>query len=81
MRRVIEFPNSARSLVDVVGKLGALRAEHGLLFGVRVEDVRVAYGRRDLLVSPLSGAGSAWVSADRVQIADAVVDQHGKEVK
>ena len=69
MGRVIEFPgNSARSLGDVIGKRGALHAESGLVFGVRIRDARVAYGRRDLLVEPLRGAGAAWVSADRVRM-------------
>jgi hypothetical protein len=50
MEPVVElFPHSARALVYVVGKMGRLRAEGGLFFGVRVENVRVVYGWRDLL--------------------------------
>jgi hypothetical protein len=82
MARVIElFPSGARSLVDVIGKRGALHTGSGLVVDVRIKDARVAYGRRDLLVVPLRGAGSAWVLADRVRIADALVEKRGQKVR
>ena len=45
----------------------------GLLLGVvncrvRITDVRLAFGRVDLLVTPVDGEGSAWVSLTNVRL-------------
>jgi len=55
-----------------LGKLGKLPVENGkLLISVECHDVKQAYGRTDVLVIPVEGAGlgNAWVSIERVQWA------------
>lgn len=41
----------------------------GLTVDVKVIDARVAYGRLDFSVEPLSGSGSRWVSSSKVKLA------------
>ena len=40
----------------------------GLSVRVRILDGRQAYGREDVLVTPLEGSGERWVSAERVRL-------------
>lgn len=48
-------------------RLGEWRASE-LSFAVTVIDVRANFGRVDLLVQPVAGAGRAWLSSDRVRM-------------
>ena len=53
-----------------LGKWGKLPVEGGkLLMNVECHDVKQAYGRTDVLMIPIEGAGvgNAWVSIERVQ--------------
>lgn len=59
---------NARELAALLGSSGLLRSADGLRVSVRVLDARPAFGRLDLLVEPVEGSGSAWVSADRVNL-------------
>lgn len=45
---------------------GFLRME-SLRVEVRIKRKRAAYGRVDLLVTPVAGEGEQWVSAERVE--------------
>ncbi|KLL11111.1 MULTISPECIES: hypothetical protein [Protofrankia] len=38
-----------------------------MLVGVTVRDTRVAYGRTQVLIEPLSGRGSRWADAELLQ--------------
>jgi len=58
-----------------LGEIGTLSTEKGqLAIRVSIKDVRSAFGRYDFLVEPVSGAGEAWVSAQKVQFD---VDDNG----
>lgn len=41
-----------------------------LAFRVEVRDVRVSFGRVDLLIRPVAGSGARWVSRDSVEYAE-----------
>lgn len=54
----------------LIGKHGSLRIiACDLHVNVRIEDIRTTFGRVDYCVTPDSGSGSAWVTADRVTLA------------
>ena len=56
-------------LQRIMGKEAILETLHEhLRVCVRIIDGRTAYGRQDVLVEPLSGEGSVWVSAERVKL-------------
>jgi hypothetical protein len=55
-------------LAQHIGKEGTLTTHEGLVIRVKILDVRQAYGRDDVLVSPVRGSGEAWVSADRLKL-------------
>jgi hypothetical protein len=59
-----------RELSSMIGREGILITQREKLrVRVRVVDVRMAYGRRDLLVEPVAGSGPpVWVSAQRVKL-------------
>lgn len=64
---------SAKELAAYIGREGRalLRASNrgdALRVDVRVLDAKTAFGRIDLLVEPLAGAGKAWMSADAVTL-------------
>ena len=42
--------------------------QQAVTVNVKVLGGRIAFGRQELLVSPVGGYGQAWVSADRVKI-------------
>lgn len=54
---------SKRATLEVTDRAGLV-----LFVSVRIEDSRTVYGREELLVTPESGEGQAWVSADRVKV-------------
>lgn len=63
-------------IARLLDKVGTLEVPAGqgatppnwLTIKVRIVDGRTAYGRQDVLVTPVDGSGEAWVSADRVKI-------------
>jgi hypothetical protein len=61
---------TAASLAVFVGCSADLHTEHtpagALAFRVTIKDARKVYGRTDYLVTPVSGSGEQWVSAERV---------------
>jgi hypothetical protein len=40
----------------------------GLRVDVRIVDTRTAYGRKELLVRPVSGVGSTWIAVHNVEV-------------
>ena len=64
---------SIKQLADqYIGKAGRLSTEDGkLLVNVECHDVRQAWGRTDVQVIPIEGAGlgTVWVSVERIQWA------------
>jgi len=48
--------------VDKYGRVNAA----GFTIHVKIKDARSAYGRIDLLVTPVAGSGTKWVRADNV---------------
>ena len=54
----------------LIGTHALLRAEDGLLFGVRINNVNRTYGRWRYLVSPVDGLGEKWVGEERLNLAD-----------
>lgn len=61
---------AAVSLTEMVGIIGttALVRVEGTTFSVpmTISDVKVSYGNKRYLVSPVGGTGQAWVDASRV---------------
>lgn len=55
----------------MVGATGDLRDVNGsgLVFRVRVADVRLAYGCVRFLVEPVEGSGRAWVDGSRLALS------------
>jgi hypothetical protein len=49
-----------------VGKYGRL-STGGMLFNVKIKDIRNRYGNLDVLVTPMSGSGEKWVQVHRIQ--------------
>ena len=43
-------------------------AYRGLRVDVRIVDSRRAYGRKELLVRPVSGIGSTWIAVHNVEV-------------
>jgi len=56
-----------KELIKLIGKSALLR-EGQLSFPVTITDVKSVYGTDRLEVSPIGGAGSVWVNADRVKV-------------
>lgn len=57
---------SVSELVSLIGKEVVLSTD-GLKIKVKIKDARHAFGRTDVLVTPVAGSGEAWVSRDRVK--------------
>ncbi len=57
---------SVAELARLIGGRVAIRATDELVINVEVLDVRQAWGRTDIKVTPISGAGEQWISADRI---------------
>lgn len=57
---------TASELGVLVGQTGAYRPSRDLNFEVRVLDARTRYGTIDVLIAPVAGNGSQWVTLDRV---------------
>ncbi len=53
---------SVKELAKRIGTEAELRAVTGLIFRVKVLDVKQSYGNLRYLVEPVAGSSSAWVS-------------------
>jgi hypothetical protein len=56
-------------LSKFIGQPGSVTL-NGLSVHVRISDVKRSYGNVRYLVTPLSGSGSVWVDANRVQLVN-----------
>lgn len=54
----------------LIGKTGGLSISLGFNVNVVIFDVRVAFGRIDYQVRPVSGVGMTWVESSRVHILE-----------
>ncbi len=69
-----------------VGRVGLISTEKiqsavaytGLTFQVRITDFKVSYGNPRYLITPVSGTGSQWVSAERVQFMNETKEENGQ---
>lgn len=61
----MNIPELSRA-IGQTGLLSDLRTD--IKFSIRILDARISYSRVDLLVTPVTGTGQTWVSAERVQI-------------
>jgi hypothetical protein len=54
---------------NYIGQTGLLQdVLPGLDVAVRILDMRTAFGRIDVKVTPVSGSGDTWVNINRVQL-------------
>lgn len=68
---MIATMSSVADLKQYLGKTGLWSPHNtgeGIKVKVKVLDVKLAYGRVSLLVSPTSGEGSGWVQASTVEV-------------
>jgi hypothetical protein len=65
---------TASTLALLINRPATLTTAEGLKVSVRVADARERFGRTDVLVTPIAGAGAAWVSMERVEIARIIED-------
>lgn len=56
---------SVAEMAALIGATGGYRPSRDLQFQVRVLDVRTRYGTVDVLIAPVAGNGTQWVTLDR----------------
>jgi hypothetical protein len=56
-----------KELAQLIDTEGVYNVSRDMWIRVRVEDVRVAYGETQLLITPVAGTGSTWVLASNVK--------------
>lgn len=58
------------ALIGRTGYVGMSSSNSGdrVRVDVRILDARTAFGREDVLVEPVAGAGKTWVSLDNVTL-------------
>jgi hypothetical protein len=61
-------PNCVLSMSAAIGQIGNIN-QGGLDVDVKILDAKQAYGVTRYLVTPMSGTGEVWVSANRVRFA------------
>jgi len=54
---------------DLIGKIGktVMFMTDDMAFDVEIVNLRKAYGRIDYEVKPIKGAGTKWISSERVK--------------
>jgi hypothetical protein len=73
-RDVIERKRAIERLAGRTCSVALRVGAYTLHVGVEVIDSRMAYGRQDVLVRPIGGAGQAWMSADSVRMGAPIED-------
>jgi hypothetical protein len=61
---------TALELVRAVGRRAVVTTAEHLAITVRILDGKVSYGTPRFLVTPLAGAGTAWINADRLTLEE-----------
>ena len=57
---------TVKEQAELIGKQVSVAIEQTLRVDCTVLDSRTAFNRHDVLVEPISGSGSQWVSASRI---------------
>ena len=57
---------TAKEMIPAVGAVVVVRVEDVLMVNCKVVDVKTAWGRPRLLVTPVAGSGRQWVDLSRV---------------
>lgn len=52
---------SVKDSAKLIGKIGTIKLQNGLLVEVMITDVKTSYGRTRYLVTPIAGERTAWV--------------------
>jgi hypothetical protein len=73
-REAIETRRAVQRLAGRTCTVALRVGAYTLQVGVEVIDSRMAYGREDVLVRPIGGAGKAWMSADSVRMGAPIED-------
>ena len=58
---------TSREIAELLNKRATVEL-NGMTVNVKILDGREAYGRTDVLITPISGSGQTWVSAERVKV-------------
>lgn len=61
---------SIAELSKLLGKEADLYTAEGLRVRIKIVDVKVVYGATRCKVTPVSGAGQAWVDRSRVTVGE-----------
>lgn len=63
---------SIAAMARLIGKTGMMRLpEFGnITFPAEIQDARSSFGRIDVLISPIGGKGTVWVSLDRIALPE-----------
>ena len=69
-----------KDLADMIGTKCLLQVEGTLLIPVRVNDVKQAYGQDRAHISTVNGAGTKWVSVDRLVREHVALETHGEVI-
>ena len=56
---------TGRELAALIGTTGSYQPSRGLTFKVEVTDARMRFGTTDVLIVPVAGSGSQWITLDR----------------
>ena len=67
-RKGVLLDDDRERLVGLNGMLSTAGDFIGMEVPVRITNAREAWGRIDVLVTPVDGSGEAWVSAERVKV-------------
>jgi hypothetical protein len=59
---------TATEMHAIVGKTGSLLTTDGLRVDVLIVDAKMAWGDLRVMVQPVRGSGSIWVSQSRVTV-------------
>lgn len=56
---------NVKEMVDLIGTTVRVKVE-GFYVPMTISDVKIAYGNKRLLVSPVGGEGESWIDSSRV---------------
>ncbi len=59
---------SIRQMADLLGQTVQVKID-GFSVPMEIHDVKIAYGNKRFLVSPVGGSGEMWVDASRADVA------------
>jgi hypothetical protein len=79
-RQQVSTAVSIKEMADLLGKTVQVKID-GFSVPMEIHDVKIAYGNKRLLVSPVGGHGEMWVDASRADVVFSVgkPEQHTKD--